>query len=352
MKIGVIGRITAEGKGPSCGQTIRTKILLDTLKKHYGEENIYLLNTGLIKQSKIKAVLSLLYCMLTCKDIILMVSWNGLQLFLPLLSKCQKYLGKRIYNNIIGSSILDLVEQHPKYPQYMSSFVVNWVQMKSLAEEFEKWGIFNVEVLPNSKPIHINSDLKSYRNDGILRFCTFSRISKAKGIELAASAIQSVNQEAGRTIACLDIYGVPDEDYKQDFEKFLQTVSDEISYKGLVAYDKSTEVLGNYFMLLFPTTYIGECFPGTIIDAYASGLPVLASDWKFNPELIVEGKTGYLYEHSSEMAFKEKIDYVIAHKEEVCSLRENCLKEAERYTPEKVMPIIFNKIDSMQDRKK
>ena len=181
MKIGVIGT-TGEGKATSSGQEIRTKILMNALYGHYGTENVYLMDTGLAKKSKIKATMSLLKCLLTCKDIVLIVSRNGLRTFLPLLSKLQKYAGKRVYNNIIGGNILELIQENPDYPKYMSQFVVNWVQMNSLVEGLKEKGVANAEVLPNSKPINASVEPIDYKDDGPLKFCTFSRISKAKGI--------------------------------------------------------------------------------------------------------------------------------------------------------------------------
>jgi glycosyltransferase involved in cell wall biosynthesis len=50
-----------------------------------------------------------------------------------------------------------------------------------------------------------------------------------------------------------------------------------------------TKVLRDYFALLFPIYYIGEGFAGTAIDAFSAGVPVIASDWKYNSEVIKEG---------------------------------------------------------------
>jgi glycosyltransferase involved in cell wall biosynthesis len=347
MKIGVIGT-AGEGKATSSGQEIRTKILLDALCKNYGEANIYLMDTGLVKKSKVRAAFSLVKCLLECKDIILIVSRNGLRLFLPILSFSQKYLGKHVYNNIIGGNILELIAENPKYIKYMKTFIVNWVQMESLSKGLAELGINNSEVLPNSKPIQGRFEVTQYSDSDVKRYCTFSRISKAKGIELAINAIDELNKSAGKTIATLDIYGIPDDDYKDEFERVIEKTESYISYKGLVPFDKSPEVLCEYYMLLFPTTFYGEGFPGTILDAYAAGLPVLASDWKFNPELITDGVTGYLYDHTSYEDFKKKLEYTISHKEEICNLRENCYKELEKYEPENVMPIIFNKLNKQR----
>ena len=349
MKIGLIGTI-GEGHVTSSGQEIRTKILLDSLYGYYGEDSIFFLDTSVAKKSKFKAVISLIKCIISCRDIILIVSRNGLHTFLPILSFCQRFLKIRIYNNIIGGNIVELIEENPKYVKYMKSFTVNWVQMKSLASALVARNIVNVDVLPNSKPIRPVSSIKDYLNDGVLNFCTFSRISKAKGIELAINTITNINKEHGSVVATLDIFGVPDEDYKDEFEKIMNQSSKDIQYKGVVPFDKSPEVLSKYFMLLFPTVFYGEGFPGTIIDAYASGLPVLASDWKFNPELIIDGVTGLLYDHSSEEDFKNKLLYAISNEKVICSLRHNCLKESLKYTPENVMPIIFKKIDSYRGK--
>ncbi len=351
-RIGLIGSI-GNGKQTSSGQTIRTRILLSSLKSHYGNDMIQLCDTDDATHNTIKFLIHLLLCLIKCKDIVLIVSRNGLRVFLPILSFAQEHLGKRIYNNIIGGNIIELIDNNANYPKYMKTFCVNWVQMQQLVEQLKAKGIHNAEVLPNSKPLRIvqESELPSEFTSP-LSFCTFSRISKAKGIELAIQTIERINSESQGPIAELTIYGNPDEDYQETFDALIKRSTNMIHYGGIIPFDKATDVLKQYYMLLFPTTFYGEGFPGTILDAYASGLPVLASDWKFNPDLIEEGVTGFLYDHASENDFEKKLRYVIGNKEEVCALRKNCLKEADKYTAENVMPIIFNKIDSLRGEKK
>lgn len=58
---------------------------------------------------------------------------------------------------------------------------------------------------------------------------------------------------------------------------------------------KSYEKIALHDILLFPTFYIGEGFPGAIIDAFISGVPVLATDWKYNSEIIIDGRNGSLF---------------------------------------------------------
>lgn len=343
-KIGLIGTI-GKGKKTSSGQEIRTKILYDAMNEYYTPERVVFVDTSLASGSKLRLLLDFAKCLLQCGDIILIVSRNGLRMFSGPLAFAQKFLHKRIYNNIIGGNIVEQIDEHPAYIKRMSAYTVNWVQMKKMISDLNALGLNNVELLPNSKPITIQPPIRVPETEPY-RFCTFSRISKAKGTELAIEAVRSINREAGHTAVTLDIYGVPDEDYKDTFETVMKNAPDGVTYGGVIPYEKSADVLKPYFMLLFPTTFYGEGFPGTILDAYAAGLPVLASDWKFNGELVTDGVNGFIYEHDKPEQLKEKMLYAIAHASAVNDMRTACTAEASKYTPEKIMPIIFDKIDA------
>ena len=101
------------------------------------------------------------------------------------------------------------------------------------------------------------------------RFCIFSRVMKEKGIEDAIDAIQSINEDAGRVICSLDIYGRIDDGYAERFEEVLKNVTEAIQYKGMVPYDKSVEAIKDYYALLFPTYWdsdIADYFGVATID--------------------------------------------------------------------------------------
>ena len=73
----------------------------------------------------------------------------------------------------------------------------------------------------------------------------------------------------------------------------------------MVPYDKSVDVIKNYYALLFPTKFITEGVPGTIIDAYSAGVPVIASRWHSFTDVIDDGITGIGYEiYNNELLIK------------------------------------------------
>ena len=49
----------------------------------------------------------------------------------------------------------------------------------------------------------------------------------------------------------------------------------------------------------FPTEYPGECLPGALIDCYISGLAVVASNWRYAKEYILENENGKIFEYKN-----------------------------------------------------
>ncbi len=75
----------------------------------------------------------------------------------------------------------------------------------------------------------------------------------------------------------IDIYGPIYNEYLTEFEEECQNSSENLNYKGVLQPDEIYQVLSEYDLMLFPTQYYTEGFPGSILDAYISGLPVIAS---------------------------------------------------------------------------
>lgn len=113
-----------------------------------------------------------------------------------------------------------------------------------------------------------------------------------------------INQKYGRVVYHLDIYGQVEAGEEEWFANLQRKFPDYIRYGGLIAFDKSVDVLKSYFFLLFPTKCPGEGIPGTIIDAYAAGLPVVSSLYPNFAEIIEEGVTGLGYEFDNVDAFE------------------------------------------------
>src|SRR5690606_1561204 len=96
----------------------------------------------------------------------------------------------------------------------------------------------------------------------------------------------------------VDFYGPISESDERYFQENVEKF-DNVFYKGIVTPKDVYRVLSQYDLLLLPTRYAGEGFPGTILDAYISGVPVIVTDWLFLPEFVEHGTTGYVYNPSN-----------------------------------------------------
>ena len=77
-----------------------------------------------------------------------------------------------------------------------------------------------------------------------------------------------------------------------------------------------------------------------------AGLPVIASDWRFNSELVEEGKTGFLINLGElEKNLYEKMVYVIKNKETIKLMRSNCFFESKNYNSDIVLKPFIDMID-------
>ncbi len=48
--------------------------------------------------------------------------------------------------------------------------------------------------------------------------------------------------------------------------------------------------------------------PGIIIEAYSCGKPVITTNWKQIPEIVEDGRTGYLIQPRSVSAIKQAVE--------------------------------------------
>lgn len=343
-KIGIIGHFGGK-ENILDGQTIKTKILHEELSKEI-DWKIMKVDTYYKKKNPVKLLIDTFKCLFSTKDIIVLLSGNGMKFYFPILSFFAQKFHTNIYHDVIGGNLDVYVSKYPKFKKYLNSFQINWVETAGMKGRLEKQGIENCEVMPNFKRLSIASiDISKQKFSEPYRFCIFSRVMREKGIEDAIDAIESINEEAGKEICSLDIYGRIDDGYVERFEKVLKQVTNAIQYKGMVPYDKSVDAIKDYYALLFPTYWKGEGFPGTIVDAFSAGLPVIATDWNCNSEIVENEINGVLYPNEEIRTLKEAIMYMINNSDKIIQMKGKCLKTAQIYQPDIYIKKIINTIN-------
>ena len=343
-KIGIIGHFGGD-KPFFDGQTIKTKNLRNILQEQR-EESLFCVDTYLNNGHKVKLMLKTLQCLVSCKTVFILLSENGMKFYLPFLHYVNKVFRCRIFHYIIGSELLAMVEADPRLVKHLNAVEVNWFEYDSGTEFLQSKGVKNAVTLPNCKNLQAVQldEIKPYTDD-VLRFCTFSRVMPEKGITEAILTAAKINAQYGKQLVTVDIYGMVEPSYNETFEKLLEENPRAAAYRGAVDSRKSVEVLKDYFALLFPTSWPGEGFPGTILDTFASALPVIASDWNANKELLDHKRTGLLYPREGMENLEAAMLWAIENKAEMDAMRSACRQEYDQYTPEQIGAKICAAID-------
>ena len=342
MNIGIIGHIGAN-KNYTDGQTAKTKAVIEGLA-HKGYKDIICADTYYLKHNPLRFLVQFLIVIMKSNKIIVLLSERGRKILFPILSKISS--AKDIYHYAIGGQLADEAEKNVKYRHQISKFQGNWVESQKISIRLREMGVQNASYIPNFKCIQIikKNELPSVSSKP-LKFCMFSRVMREKGVEDAIEAIKQINDDAKSIIATLDIYGPIETNYKERFNSVITTIGKEFaSYKGIVHPNESVSVLKKYYMLLFPTFWIGEGMPGTIIDAFSAGVPIIARRWKYCDDMIDDRITGYVYDFNKPDELVNKIRYAITNEDKTLIMKENCIKKAQEYSEELVMKKIIEKM--------
>ena len=278
----------------------------------------------------------------TSENVIFMTDEGGIKVF-PWLLLGANVLGKcRLHYIVIGGWLVHYLRRHGFIRACLKRYAGIYVETTIMKRELEKMGFRNIVLMPNFKPLSpLVPEQLPMCYDEPLRFCTFSRVMREKGIDDAVEAIRAVNSHFGRTVCTLDIYGQVDSEQKAWFVELRNSFPPEVRYGGVVDYCGSVEILKDYAALLFPTEFFTEGVPGTIIDAYAAGVPVIASRWESFADVIEDGATGVGYPFGQAEALKEILLSLVDDPRKLVDMKEACLKKAYAYQPEQVMDVLF-----------
>lgn len=334
----------AFGENKLNGQTVKTKIITQGLVDAFGEESLSYVDSS----GGFCGLLTLPYrvykCARNCDHMVILLAYKGLRIVTPILAFIKLFHSFEVHYVIVGGWIARFLDNKP-FLRFSLRHSIAWMYPETsvLRDALKERGFSNAVVMPNFKNLAILSERVETHQEPY-RLCTFSRVMKQKGMEDAIEAVRRVNESMGRTVYELTVYGPVWQTEMDWFESVQQLFPSYVHYGGSVSFEKSVEVLRSYFALLFPTRFFTEGVPGTLIDAYASGLPVISSRWESFGDVVDEGVTGYGYTFGSVDSLTDVLLEVAKNPKKIESLRLNCLNKACEFLPESVMPILTERL--------
>ena len=138
----------------------------------------------------------------------------------------------------------------------------------------------------NNGTVH-SDHAPSLDSDARLRVVYLGHINEAKGIPLlldAADGLDGISIDAFGEFEAKDGRQLSEDTFR----------GRNVNYQGVVQPSELSKVLDQYDVLVLPTRYIGEGYPGVIIEAKRAGLAVLSTRWRSIPEIVNHKVDGLL----------------------------------------------------------
>ncbi|RJO63717.1 MAG: glycosyltransferase [Candidatus Omnitrophota bacterium] len=190
--------------------------------------------------------------------------------------------------------------------------------------------IFAQAGVSKEKMMHIpyGFDLQKFKTgkkstSDVIRFGFIGNLIPAKGLDVLVRAFRRLN--AGK--AKLFVYGTQAA-YKSILGDYIRKVKDSLKqdaniiFKGEFDNEDIVELLQGIDVLVVPSLWL-ENSPLVIQEAFAAGVPVIASDIGGIPELVQHKKNGILVEPGNSNSLREAMDEVVKNPLALEELKKN-----------------------------
>ncbi len=176
---------------------------------------------------------------------------------------------------------------------YMRSSLV-YVETQELYRDFNSPD--NFRWFPNTRDIEAPATV---RRNSVKKLIFLARLHMDKGLAEALSACRQLPETCH-----LNVFGPGTSD--TDFSLF--DGHPNATYGGVLDPAEVPRVLSEHDLLLFPSYMGREGYPGSILEAFQCGLPVVAARWGGVAELVEHEESGLLVEPRSATALKAAIE--------------------------------------------
>jgi len=169
-----------------------------------------------------------------------------------------------------------------------------------------------LSVVPNG--LNIDLDKVKYKNPEKDHFMILflSNLIETKGFKDVLHSVKKVTQYHRNVRYAFAGSWRRDED-KFECEDYIkrEKIEEYVEFKGPVTGRNKTRLLRDADIFAFPTYYPMEGHPWVIVEAMASGLPIITTDQGCIKESVLHGENGFIIPKRDSDSIAEKIIYLI-----------------------------------------
>lgn len=310
------------------GQTIKTRDLYKLACHEF--DNVHYYDTEDFKFNKF-SLFEMFWKVITCRTIIYLPAHNNLKIIFPIIFVLSKIFRTKIHYFVVGGWLREFLANLPLHRFMLRHISGIHTETQLLKSELETYYNFtNVDVFPNFRFF----DFQPSRTLGDkLRVVFMARVNKMKGLDWIFSLAEYIKSHRLEDKITLTFYGPIHEEDRDYFEAELRKYS-FAEYKGVLQPSEIHQTLNDYDVMLLPTHYYTEGLPGSIIDAYISGIPVIVTDWKHSREFVDDGKCGFVIPfEDGEDALIDCVIRLMNNRDTLLELQNGALSKRKAFMP-------------------
>ena len=202
-----------------------------------------------------------------------------------------------------------------------------------LSKMYVKAGINEekIQIIPYGINVERFSNVYRKKNTDKLRFSFIGYLGEHKGINTILEALSFIKDKKNMI---LNFIG--DGDKKNELEKITKEtgLDNYVHFSGKINSSKIEDAYKNTDVLILPSIW-PDNHPVSICEAMASRIPVIASRIGGIPELVEDGKTGYLFEAGNSRELANKMIEFISCRSKVKEFGDNGFKKISHYNLDK-----------------
>ena len=287
-KVLVIGYF-GHNKNQLDGQTVKTRDVYRLVNEQTnGKVDYY--DTEDFQYRKL-SIFKMFWKLISCRTLFYLPAHNNLKYIFRIIFVLSSIFRVRIHYFVVGGWLREFLMSLPIHRWMLSKIEGIHVETKRLKKELEEYFHYdNVDIFPNFRFFEFNP--KRYASEK-LRVVFMARVNKMKGLDWIFELAEAIEEQHLQDRISITFYGPIFEDDKSYFEENVSRFS-FMEYKGILEPKDIHETLSNYDVMLLPTHYYTEGLPGSVVDAYISGIPVIVTEWKHSREFVEDGVSGFI----------------------------------------------------------
>lgn len=312
------------------GQTVKTRDLYRLINEQFPNNKIKYFDTQDFKYNK-SSIFKMLRLVCECNRLIYLPANNNLKFIFPVIFVLSKIFRFQIDYFVVGGWLSEFISNLPIHTWMLKHINGIHVETKRLKHDLEIFNnLKNVDIFPNFRFFEF---APTSNESNKLRLVFMARIMKEKGLDWIFILADYIEKHQLSNKISISFYGQINEN---DREYFLNSVSryDFVDYLGPLQPENIHKTLNDYDVLLLPTHFYTEGLPGSIVDAYIAGIPVIVTEWINAKEFVEDNKTGFIipFENGQNTLIEKVVD-LQQNKEMLCKMKSNVLIKRKEFTP-------------------